>query len=228
MHHINITRIKAVHHALRELGNEVVFVGGATVSLYSDTSVDDARPTDDVDILVEVANRFGYFNIEEKLRERGFVNDSQSGVICRYEVQGITVDVMPTSPDILGFSNVWYKDGFATSTEYEIPGGPTINIFRPEYLLATKLEAFKSRGQGDGRTSNDFSDIVFVLNNRTVIWEELKKAKPEIRDYLRKEFKRLSETEYFDEWLEAHLDYKDKPRQVFILTSLEQFLNTDL
>lgn len=32
----NITRIKVVHDALQELAAEVVFVGGATVALYTD------------------------------------------------------------------------------------------------------------------------------------------------------------------------------------------------
>ena len=31
-HTQNITRIKAVHHALEELGNDVIYLGGATVS----------------------------------------------------------------------------------------------------------------------------------------------------------------------------------------------------
>src|SRR5438105_3706671 len=34
-HRENIARIKAVHLALEELASDVVFVGGATVSLYS-------------------------------------------------------------------------------------------------------------------------------------------------------------------------------------------------
>ncbi len=33
-HRENIARIKAVHYALEELAKDVVFVGGATVSLY--------------------------------------------------------------------------------------------------------------------------------------------------------------------------------------------------
>lgn len=50
----NITRIKAVNDALEELPREVVFVGGATVALYADRPATEARPTDDVDILVEL------------------------------------------------------------------------------------------------------------------------------------------------------------------------------
>jgi len=101
-HRQNIARIKAVHQALGELSADVVFVGGATVSLYSTRPETETRPTDDVDILIELINYRGYVDIEEKLRKKGFVNDVQSGVICRYTIQGITVDVMPTDKSILG------------------------------------------------------------------------------------------------------------------------------
>ena len=49
-----ITRIKAVYNAFEELRDEVVFVGGATVSLYADREVIEPRPTDDIDVIVEV------------------------------------------------------------------------------------------------------------------------------------------------------------------------------
>jgi hypothetical protein len=55
--HENLVRIKAVHQALKGLEQDYVFVGGATVSLYA-TSPDlatEIRPTDDVDIVVELA-----------------------------------------------------------------------------------------------------------------------------------------------------------------------------
>lgn len=46
----NIVRIKAVYRALEELGPQVIFVGGSTVSLYSTRPRTETRPTDDVDI----------------------------------------------------------------------------------------------------------------------------------------------------------------------------------
>ncbi len=54
-HQQNIERIKIVYDALEEIAAEVVFVGGATVSLYADRPAVEVRPTDDVDIMVEVA-----------------------------------------------------------------------------------------------------------------------------------------------------------------------------
>lgn len=53
--HINLIRIKAVSNALEDIKREIVFVGGATVSLYADRDTLEVRPTDDVDILVEIA-----------------------------------------------------------------------------------------------------------------------------------------------------------------------------
>jgi hypothetical protein len=69
-HRENITRIKAVHNALQEMASEVVFVGGATVSLYNDRAGSDTRPTDDVDNLVEVAHYSDYAALEDKLRQK--------------------------------------------------------------------------------------------------------------------------------------------------------------
>lgn len=57
-HRENITRIKAVHQALEELAADVVFVGGATVSFYSTRPETETRPTDDVDIVVEIIQYF--------------------------------------------------------------------------------------------------------------------------------------------------------------------------
>lgn len=110
--HQNIVRIKAVYHELGSLADEVVFVGGATVALYAERPYSDARPTDDVDILVELTHYNGYAVIEEQLRKKGFENDIESGVICRYKIHGITVDVMPTSDAVLGFANKWYPEAF--------------------------------------------------------------------------------------------------------------------
>lgn len=170
-HHENIARIKAVYRALEELASEVVFVGGATVSLYSTRPETETRPTDDVDIVVEIIHYKEYAAIEEKLRSKGFANDVSSGIICRYTIHGITVDVMPTSENILGFSNKWYPVAFANSILAPLSDGPSIRIFSAPYFLATKLDAFSDRGDNDGRLSSDFEDVVHVLNHRQSIWE---------------------------------------------------------
>ncbi|MBA2330577.1 MAG: hypothetical protein H0V91_13275 [Flavisolibacter sp.] len=96
-HHINITRIKAVYNLLGHLKDQVVFVGGATVSLYADRQAPEVRPTDDVDILVEIGSRWNYMELEDQLRKMGFQNVPDSKFLGRYTVKGLIVDVMPTN-----------------------------------------------------------------------------------------------------------------------------------
>jgi len=220
----NITRIKAVYKALEEMVSEVVFVGGATVSLYTDRPGGETRPTEDVDILVEVAHYSGYASVEEKLRAKGFVNDVDSRVICRYKVNGITVDVMPTSEDILGFSNRWYKQAFENAMQVTVDTDYNVSIFSAPYFLASKLEAFKHRGKNDGRTSSDFEDIIFVLNNRSVIWDELAGTTGELREYFFQEFRSLLVSLYFEEWIGANLDYNGQGRVNYILNGIRKLV----
>ena len=65
---LNLTRIKAVANALEGLQQEIVFVGGATVSLYADPDVSpEVRPTEDVDVIIELATYAELHKLEEKL-----------------------------------------------------------------------------------------------------------------------------------------------------------------
>ena len=64
-HHINIIRIKAVANALADLKDKVVFIGGATISLYPDRPVIEVRPTDDVDVIIEILNYVERIKLEE-------------------------------------------------------------------------------------------------------------------------------------------------------------------
>jgi predicted nucleotidyltransferase len=226
-HHQNITRIKVIHQALQELADKILFVGGATVSLYTDRPFGEMRPTDDVDILIELVHYTGYAKLENELRTKGFINDVETGVIGRYKINGIIVDVMPTSAEVLGFTNRWYAEGFQYPMEKDLGEGFVVRIFQPAYFIATKLEAFKGRGKDDGRMSSDFEDIVFVLNNRNVIWDEMLEAPPMLRRYLKEEFKRLLKTNYFYEWVSAHLDFTDQKRVSFIVAGLEVFVESE-
>lgn len=221
-------RIKAVHNALGNLKDDVVFVGGATVSLYVDRAKEAARPTDDVDILIELWAYKDYAVIEEQLRKMGFVNDMQSRVICRYKVQGITVDVMATGKDVLGFSNKWYPDGFKNALDYTIDDH-VIKIFSAPYFIASKLEAFRSPSRKDnnnGIFSSDFEDIVFVLENMFAIWDELRQCDKIVKRYLQTEFKQLLENPLFEEWVNAHAGFGSPPATYYILERLAEFVNS--
>lgn len=224
-HKTNITRIKAVSNALGHLKDKIVFVGGATVSLYADRAATEARPTDDVDIVVEIATKWDYAELEEQLRRIGFQNDINSTYIGRYTLTGIIIDVMPTDIPILGFTNVWYESGFKTAIDYAIDAQHFVKIFSPPYFMASKLEAFKNRGNNDGRTSTDFEDIVYVLENRRTIWDEMKVADENVRSYLIENFKILHTNPYIEEWIDAHASFYSNPSTSFILEDLENFIS---
>ncbi len=225
IHHKNIVRIKAVHRALENLKEDVVFVGGATVSLYADRTAEEVRPTDDIDVLIELWTRKGYAELEEKLRSIGFVNDQESGIICRFIIQGITVDIMPTGENILGFSNKWYPDGYKSAIDYTIDDH-IIKIFSAPYFIASKLEAFKSRGGNDGRISSDFEDIVFVFENRFSIWDEIQQCEEGLKEYLKDEFRKLLDNLLFEEWVDAHAGYGSPPATYYIIQKLEEFVSS--
>lgn len=220
--HTNLLRIKVVYDALGSLRNEVVFVGGATVSLYAERA-EEIRPTDDVDILLEIWTYKDYAAIEEKLRKLGFVNDQFSRVICRYTIQDITVDIMPTGENVIGFSNKWYPEGYKNALEYRIDEDRLIKILSAPYFIATKMEAFKNRGKNDGRTSTDFEDIIFVLENRFSIWEELNIAPDNLKEYLKDIFRHLLTLPYFIEWVDVHAGYGSPTATSYIISQLKEF-----
>ncbi len=221
---INIQRISTVNSALGALKQKVVFVGGATLSLYAELPQVDIRPTKDVDILVELTYK-GYANIEEEIRKLGFKNDVESGVICRYMLGETIVDIMPTNEDTLGFTNIWYQEGYENSIEQDLPDGSKVKILSAPYFLATKLEAFKSRGKYDGRVSHDFEDIVFILESRPSIWEELNKSPSSLTEYFKIEFAKLLSHPSISEWIGGHVERRSPPSTNYIIEKLEAFVN---
>ncbi len=223
-HLLNITRIKAVYYALGDLKDKVVFVGGATVSLYADSKSEEVRPTEDIDIVVEIWAYQEYSAVEEQLRQLGFVNDQTSGIVCRYSIQGLIVDVMPTQGDVLGFSNRWYQAGFENAVLCAL-GEEKIKIFSAPYFLASKLEAFLNRGQNDGRTSKDFEDIVFLLQNRAKIWDEIADSDLLLSNYLKETFRKMMQNTNFEEWVDCHAGYGRISATYYIIDQLNRCIS---
>ena len=124
-----INSIRTIAKGLEPLGEAFVFVGGSVVECYVTSNVaEQARLTDDIDVVLELAHYGKYAALQEKLIHAGFNPDRASKVICRYKYKGITVDIMPDDPGILGFSNRWYKDGIKQSIKYKIDDALNINI----------------------------------------------------------------------------------------------------
>jgi hypothetical protein len=193
---------------LGPLRRRAAFVGGATLELLiSDAGAGPIRPTDDVDVVVPVGTRREFLvDLSDELRRAGFKHDMRENApICRWIVEGITVDVMPTDAAILGFTNRWYAAGVQHAQHIELEPGLGVRVLTAPYFLATKIEAFKSRGHGDFLGSSDLEDIVSVVDGRPELLMEVAASANELRNYLAREFRLLLETPDFVESLEGHL-----------------------
>lgn len=193
-------QLEAAAAVLGPLVQEVVFVGGATVHLWiTEPGAPPARATDDVDVICEVATRVEYHRLGERLRERGLREAMDEPVICRWRSAdpSLVLDVMPTDPDILGFSNPWYEEAIATAATVALDSGAEIRGTTPAPLVATKLCAWKGRGRGDLLASLDVHDVLTLIDGRPELLEEVRSARPDLRDYVRGELTALRAEPYF-------------------------------
>jgi predicted nucleotidyltransferase len=216
--------LQTVATGLAELKDDVVFVGGAVAELYAnDPAASDIRPTIDVDCVIELGSRTEHAKLEENLRAKGFANDiSPDAPNCRFVYEEIKVDVMPTDPDILGFSNKWYTEGIENKITKVLPDGTNIFVFNPEYYLAAKLEAHKDRGGDDLRTSHDFEDIIYILENCIDIVENIGAANASVKAYLKTEFSNLLDNDNITEGIEVALPYGSDSDSTEIIEELMQ------
>jgi hypothetical protein len=216
----NIEMIRKVAVVLGDLKDSVVFIGGAVTELYAnDPASTEIRPTLDVDCVIELASRGSFYHMEDSLRRKGFKNDTTPGApICRWIYKDVIVDIMPDDEDILGFSNRWYKAGVKNRIEKEIDNNLKIFIFQVHYYLATKLEATFHRGMADLRTSQDFEDVVYILNNNLRLVEIITECHDkELKQYLKDRMKSLLNLKYINEAIECCLPYGDHTRLRIII-----------
>jgi hypothetical protein len=73
------------------------------------------------------------------------------------------------------------------------------------YFIASKWEAHKGRGNNDFRTSKDFEDFVYALENVDDFEAQILNSPDHIRSYLLSEFKDIIDSSDFEEGLYAHL-----------------------
>lgn len=222
----NIEILEIAIARLGALADEMVFLGGcATGLLITDAAAPPIRVTRDVDAIVQVVSRAGYYRVAEKLRKLGFHEDtSENAPLCRWLAEGVILDVMPTETEILGFGNQWYQSAVAHSEGVILPSGSQIRMVAAPYFLITKLEAFDGRGQGDYLMSHDIEDIVAVLDGRPEVVDEAYTSEPELRRALAKRFTNLRGDRRFIESLSGHIppDETSQSRVALVLDIIEK------
>lgn len=218
--------VKKIALALGELNEQVIFVGGATVGFYiNDPAADDLRPTKDVDISLSIASIVELENVRERLSQKGFIQTADDNVICRFRYDYVKVDVMNTKAIGWAPANPWFEAGFEHKLRLTIDD-LHIFIIPLSFFLATKFAAYNSRGNHEPRTSHDFEDIVYVLDNRTDLVEEIFSANEDVKIYLKKEFEGILKDGVKLEAVLCHLVYESREeRYKMILEKLNQIVN---
>jgi len=203
--------IELITYAAERLGticDQVTFLGGAVVALLvTEQGAKPPRPTKDVDVAIEPTSRLEFYEVEEALRAHGFQN-AMEGPICRFKHGALILDVMPTDPAILGFSNRWYPVAIRTAQQYTLDSGITINLITPACFLATKMEAFDSptrEDHGDMYVSRDFEDMITLIDGRPTIAHDVLAAEPDVREYLQERFALQMNQPNWRDGVEAHV-----------------------
>lgn len=193
-----------------ELLAQVAFVGGCTTALLiTDTfTLEAVRFTDDVDVIVHILGFGRWQQLLTELRTRGFRESPQDDITCRMRLaragaQELIVDFMPDDAEILGFTNRWYADAVHTATNFSLRSGTVIRVVSPVHFVATKLEAYRGRGNNDPLASRDMEDLLSIVDGREALLEEITGSAPELQGYIAGQFSQLLQHSDFDYAVQA-------------------------
>lgn len=224
---INIAVVAEVAEALKDIKKDMVFVGGVVVSLYTDDpAADEIRPTQDIDMTLNIVNLSHWEKVQAQLGTLGFHPDPYGHAICRYKYKDIPVDIMSADDGPLGPSNPWYKIGFENIWTAKAKD-QTIKILSAPCYLATKFEAFNDRGS-DYRTSHDIEDIIYVIDNRNSIVEEIANDDLRIANFIKEQLQNITNKGLMQEVLMAHIHpLMLEERMPIVEEKITQILNTN-
>ena len=85
----------------------------------------------------------------------------------------------------------------------------TIRLISAPAFLATKLEAFATRGRGDLTSSHDLEDIINLLDGRLGIEDEIAGIGGELAAYLAERFAAIVNHPDFDNTLPGLVEYDE-------------------
>jgi hypothetical protein len=226
----NFDLLVEVARSLRPLLSEVVFLGGCTTELFvTDSGAAEVRPTADVDVVVEITSPVKYADFSDRLRELGFKEDTREHApLCRWLINGNQLDVMPMDEKILGYSNPWYAAAIKFAQYQNIAEDLPIRVITAPYFVATKIVAFKHRGNSDYQASSDLEDIVAVIDGRASIVDEIRTQEDSVRTYIAEEMGRLMDTTGFREALPGYVqpDVGSQGRVPIIEQRIRQIVET--
>lgn len=184
---MSVELLEAAASEFGDLLGRVVFLGGATIGLWiTDATARAPRVTYDVDVVAEVMTLGAFEAFQIDLRKQGFREDVESGVMSRWRAgdRDLVVDVVPAEPRLAGFGGIWLPRAAEAAVDHALPSGRVIRVVPPVHLVATKLEAFADRGEGDPLASKDFEDLTLLVDGRKELLNEMREAPGELKSFI--------------------------------------------
>jgi len=221
---INLKVVEKVAISLEELNDDVIYVGGAVVSLYvTDEGAEQPRPTKDIDISVQISTYSQMDELREKLALKKIYPAPSEKIMYRYSYEDILIDFIPFEETILGPTNSWLKPGFEKAYPVNI-GEIEIKILPVSLFLATKWEAYKSRGN-DPRTSHDFEDIIYIVDNNLEVVEDIRNANKDVQNFLKEMSTEILNHNSRNEIIECHINpFSANERREIVIAKLNEIL----
>jgi len=163
-----------------------VFTGGGIVGLLlTDPAAPPPSRTKDVDLVLEIANYGEFVGMEKVLRKTGFTQSLQEhAVIVAWQWKGVRVDFLPHLPIALMSSNRWFPFLVEEAERVEVIDGKFAWRASAPCFVATKFEAFNSRGKGDYGASKDIEDIVAIVDGRIELLDEIEFCSHDVRGFV--------------------------------------------
>lgn len=92
--------------------------------------------------------------------------------------------------------------------------------------MAAKFTAYNNRGNNNPVTSHDFEDIIYILDNRVDIAEELNKMPDDVEPFLKEEFEKILSDAAKQEAIEGNISYSNRDNRFKqIIGSLQKIVN---
>jgi predicted nucleotidyltransferase len=190
---------------IEPLLDQIVLVGGCAVGfLITDSAQLLPRETDDVDIATEIMTLGEYHKFSDRLKELGFSEDTDTGVICRWRKAELRLDAMPMKEVGFGSVNSWFPLAIRTAVAVNLPNGKTLRHINAPTFIATKIESFLNRGSNDF-VHHDIEDIINVINGREEIVGEFSKADQELREFIIDKLGAFLEINAFTDLIPSHI-----------------------